>query len=569
MQFLQTAVRTSCWLSMTICGAVSSAVAATPAEAVPDSASVVVRWKAPQTSAGKLADFVDAVQPGFGAVVRGSVSQIGPLLGVPNLDGINVDADILAIVFLEPVTEPGLVYVLTAKNAKSAAELGKQLQRDGEVHLADNLIAYSRDRESLVKVRQRLAGVGTPLWSQIDASSLALFNASDLSIVVNVKELVADFASELDEAEPKLDGLIDQIVNAMPEDQQTQMASVFDIYRDLGKSLLSGVRDSQSLIVGMTFSKAAIRIENRLQVIDGTSTAGFFAKQPSSELSLMNRLPADKLVYLGTKFDMSSMVEWSMKITKGMMKSTTEEQSAMFEDAVKEMSQLKYGEMAVFFELDDEAPAFNSGAVSEVTPTDRMREISHKLMKSMGEIQMPHFKQTATLEINAEKIGGFDVDRVTIKQEFEESADPLGMQKKMQAMLFGDAGMQQQIMYQPKRVLQTMGGSTENMKELSDALDGSTEANTAVVDARTRFSAKANVVALFDVARLAMSGLKLAGEQKLLPFDIGRLDELQFDPSFIGFTLAIEPTAVRTEFEIPVAQVQNFAKIVPLLQPGR
>ncbi|GDY08574.1 hypothetical protein LBMAG52_20600 [Planctomycetia bacterium] len=554
------------WLALGSCSLlfVSVARAAEPSDAVPDSASVVLRVKAPQTTLGNLGDFVDAVQPGVGAVVRGNVAMLGLAISNPGLAGVDIEKDWWAIVFAESRQQrPAIVFVVPVTDANAVKNA---LPSGFQFHSADKLAVYSDNEEALGKVRDRLSGKGSALWSKIDASTKKLFEASDLSVLINLQQLTKAFESELQQAEPQLDTLLNQISGAIPDAQRAQLVPMLDIYRVLGKSALQGVRDSQSLTVGFTFSKDAIRVEDRLQVGEGTATAKFFAKQPTSELSLINRLPANKLAYFGLKADMAGMVDWSMKMTKSILANSTDEQKAKFEAAVKDMHTLKWNEMAGYFDLDASAAgAIRAGSISEITPANRLREISHSMLKAMSEIQSVGFKQTTTLETAIDKIDGFEVDRTTMKQEFDGTADPLGIQKRIQLLLFGEAGMQQHMLYQPTRALQTFGGGIDEMKSLAKTLNSTASKDEAVAVARKRYVEKANLIGLIDVARLAANGLKLAAREGAISVDASAIDGLKLQPSFIGLSLACDATGAGAQFEIPVAQAQGIAKVVMLI----
>lgn len=550
------------WLALGTLLFVSISQAADPADAVPDSASVVLRVKAPQTTLGNLGDFVDAVQPGAGASVRRH-SALGLAISSPTLAGVDAEKDWWAIVFAESRQRPSLVFVVPATDVDA---LKNGLPPGFQFHSADKLAIYSDNEEALSKVRDRLSGKGAAIWSKVDASSKKLFDGSDVSVLVHLRQLTKVFESELQQAEPQLDGFLNQISGAIPDAQRAQIVPMLDIYRVLGKAALQGVRDSQGLTLGVSLAKDAIRFEDRLQVAEGTATAKFFAAQPTSELSLMSRLPANKLVYFGAKMDMAGMVDWSMNMTKAMLGNATAEQKAQIDAAMKEMRDLKWSEMAGYFSLDPEAAgSMRAASVVDVTPTARMRELGHAMVKAMSEIQTPGFKQTMKLEPAIEKIGGVEVDRFTIQQEFDPSLDPLGMQKKMRDVLFGEAGMQQLVMYQPNRTVQTFGGGKPELESLLASLGSSSANDAARTAARKRFSDKANLVVLVDVARLMVNGIKLAAREKVVPIDAGVLDGLQLQPSFIGGAITCEPTAARAQLVIPVEQAQGIARIIMML----
>lgn len=208
------------WLALGSCSLlfVSVARAAEPSDAVPDSASVVLRVKAPQTTLGNLGDFVDAVQPGVGAVVRGNVAMLGLAISNPGLAGVDIEKDWWAIVFAESRQQrPAIVFVVPVTDANAVKNA---LPSGFQFHSADKLAVYSDNEERWAKFVIGSAAKARALWSKIDASTKKLFEASDLSVLINLQQLTKAFESELQQAEPQLDTLLNQISGAIPDAQR-------------------------------------------------------------------------------------------------------------------------------------------------------------------------------------------------------------------------------------------------------------------------------------------------------------------------------------------------------------
>lgn len=539
----------------------SEVSAADSMDVVPESASVVLRLKTPQATLGRLADYVNVVQPGFGEAIRGNLPALGLLISNPSLAGVDAEKDWCAVAFIEARQQPAVVFVVPATDTNAIKEV---LPPGWLFHAADKLAIYSEDEAALGKVKDRVSGKGTSLWSKTDTASKKLFEASDVSAFVNLKQLSQSFANELDQAEPALDAFLTQMSGLLPEQQRTQMAMILDVYRSLGKAAVQGARDSNSLTMGVTFSKEAIRFEDRLQVSEGTKTAKFLSKQPTSDFSLLAKLPADKSVYFGAKADMQGMIDWSMKLTKSMLANGTDEQKAAFDKSAKDISALKWDQIVGYFDLDASGEgALRAGTVSEVTPTDKLREITKVMMSVISVMQLPGFKQTLTIETTSTKIGGLPVDQMTLKQEVDESADPLGIQKKVSSVLYGTDGMKQFMLFQPKRSLQTVGGDVGQLETLVKTLDATPAKDSAATVARKRFAEKANLVAMVDVARLIGNGIKIAAREQVIPAGASdAIDNLKLEPSFLGGSITCETTAVNAQFEVPAVQAQGIAKIV-------
>ncbi len=134
-------------------------------------------------------------------------------------------------------------------------------------------------------------------------------------------------------------------------------------------------------------------------------------------------------------------------------------------------------------------------------------------------------------------------------------------------VLYGPDGMKQRVLYQPTRTVQSFGGDLSDLEILAKALDSKSTSDTAEITARKRLTQKANVIGLADLARLMTSGIRIAAREKTLPFplDDSAIEGLGLKPSFIGFSIACEPTAARFQLEVPSVQAQGIARIVMLM----
>jgi hypothetical protein len=186
-----------------------------------------------------------------------------------------------------------------------------------------------------------------------------------------------------------------------------------------------------------------------------------------------------------------------------------------------------------------------------------MRSVTAK----MGAIEVPGLKQSTTVQADAETFGSQKADIVTVTQEFDENLDPTGMQKKMQAMMFGPEGMKSYLVYQTDKVVQSMGGGKDAMAAVLKKVDGTASAGGA--NHRKGLIPNPNVLVLLDLPGLAVQGLKMASAIPGLPIqiDASQLDGLKFEKSYIGFSAAAEKNAVRVKTRLPVEQVQALMAV--------
>lgn len=532
------------------------------ADAVPSTACIVVRLKSPDATLEKLADFVDEVQTGVGAVVRGAKNQLGQGFGNPGLKGVDPAQDIFVVVFAEPQVPPTVVFVMTAKDVDDVKDA---LQSQFEFHSSGKVIAYSTDEDALEEVRKRMDGEGKPLWSKIDQASKKLFDSADVSVLVNIKQLAEDFSDELEQAEPQLNAFIDRIQEIIPVEQKAQMTAAFDMYRVLGSALITGARDSNSLVMGLSVTASEIRYDDRLQVNEGTSTAKSLASQPAGELNLFDRLPVGKAIYAGMKLDLSGMIEWSFNMSRQMMSSElSPEQSKRMDNAIKKLSAEKFEEMSLYMDVVGETQVMRAGGVTAVKSADTMRDVSRELMKAIGDtkIQTPQFTQTSKLEINAEKLGPANVDLITTRFEYSEDTDPTGIQREIMKVIIGEKGMQQRVLYQTNRVVQTTGGGKADLEEMVKALDTVPAKNSPAVIARKQFDEKTNILALVDISRITVGVLKaIAANRKDAPINIQEVSNLKLEPSYLGYSLTLESNGAKSRLVVPVKLIKNINEI--------
>ena len=111
-----------------------------------------------------------------------------------------------------------------------------------------------------------------------------------------------------------------------------------------------------------------------------------------------------------------------------------------------------------------------------------------------------------------------------------------------------------------------MGGGVDELKSVAKALEAPKATESDAKAPRKRFVDKSHFVALIDLSRLVVSGLKLAAEQTKLPFDVKVLDKMNLPSSFISYSLSFEANSVRSQLELPAMQFQNIAKTALTLQ---
>jgi hypothetical protein len=335
------------------------------------------------------------------------------------------------------------------------------------------------------------------------------------------------------------------------------------LYRDLGRTLLQAVNDSESYALSIEVTDDSVKIDQLLTVGEETATATFFATQPVSEMSSLKSVPEGLMGYMGIHGNPDSLLTWSKSVVEKVIKN--EEQKTLTLNALESLKEAKFGTLAAGGDLlPEEETAMRYFSVSEIAPAQKIRD----MMKSMGNgvtYEVAGIEQQLTYEPDAEKIGDQSVDIYRFKQTIPDGLDPTGMQKKINEKLYGPDGMEQRLLLKEEVMLQTMGGGLDAMKQLVESADWKDE---TLLSARARQHEKANVIVLVDLPNSIYKFAKLIIGTGALPIPIQseQIQGLDLPVSYSGFSLAMEENRLSTSTNISVESFQGFVQMAMFVQ---
>jgi hypothetical protein len=525
-----------------------ASAADSPLTAFSDDTDVVVRIKAPQATIDKAAALVEAVQPGFGAMVRQNAVALGALISNPSLAGVDQSKDWYIGVFTNGQEEPSVVFGIPVTDAAAAqGALG-----DGMKSKAHGTWLFYSDDEDAIPAGPK---ADAAIEATMKGEAATVFDKGDIAVFVNLAHLMESYSDELTAGVEQAKQALEQI----PPQPGTDPEQVKKMYADMINYTVQGLKDSQQLTVALNVGAEGIAIEDYLGFTPSSQTATMLAGQTTSAMTLAAKLPADSVMIFGASGDTKRLIDWGMTMTKNMAPKTPEAQKA-FDDFIKGAASLKFGSMvgAMSFQKSDSG-MFKNVVIMEVNPAQKYKELARTMTKSMPLVESPGMKQETKIETDAETYGASKADIVTIKQEFDEATDPTGMARQMQAMMFGPNGIQSRVVYLQDKFVTTMGGGKATMMEALKAVDG-TATSPAVAQFRKGLIDSPNVLFLVDVPGLVIQGMKVASGIPGVPFNVNQqmLDSLKFDKSFMGFTAAAEKNAVRAKTRIPVEQLRSI-----------
>ena len=548
-----------------------SAQAAGPLDLIPADATAVIRLKSPEATIGKVGNFANAVQPGLGFFVQGQAPGLGAVISNPTLGGVDLKQDWYVAVFAVKGAEPAVVFVVPATDVKA---LQGGVDESFTFASKDSWVAYSQDEAVMELVEECISGRADAASGAIDARSSVLFGESDLAVWVNVAGLTEAYQAELEGADDQLDGLIEGLGAQIPAQPGLNMAAILEIYGQMGHGAIQALRDSQAFSIGISISNSAITIDELLVVKARTKTDEYLSSQKATKLDVLAKLPQNKHGYMALHGDFKGLMEWGMQFATKVIESDPESVKDI-EKMVAEMKQVKFGEMGWGFHLDDgdeNTGLIRGYTVSNVSPAAKMREAAHK-MGSAYKMNLPGLKQEVSVKKDAESYDGLSADLITIKQTYDEEANPAAaFQNLFQELLHGKEGMIQRLVVKNDDVMiQSIGGTQDTMKEALAAYDAAPGTKPSDNQkSREGLLEEANIVGQIDLPNvvIVLARAVLATEKFPIPVPIKaeQLEGLSVPRSYVGFSAGTVPQGVQMKTRVEAKTLQGFFQIVTYFQ---
>jgi hypothetical protein len=547
-----------------------SAQAAGPLDLIPADATAVIRLKSPESTIGKVGNFANAIQPGLGFMVQGQAPGLGIAISNPTLGGVDLKKDWHVAIFAVKNAEPAVVFVIPTTDVKS---LQGGVDESFTFASKDSWVAYSQDEAVMELVEECIAGESDAAGGAMDARSSAVFGDADLGVWVNIESLTETYKTELEGADVDLDALLEGLTAQIPQTPGMNMAAVLEMYGNLGHGALQALRDSEAFSLGVSVSNTAITIDELLIVKARTDTDKYFAAQKTSKLDVLDRLPQNKHGYVAVHGDFKGLMEWGMSFATKIIENDDGTKEKL-EKLVAGMKDVEFGEMGWGFDFKDgekDVGLIRGYSVSNVNPASKMRELAHQ-MGDAYKMEFPGIKQEYSIKKDAESYGDLKGDVITIKQTFDEEANPAAkFQNLIQEVMHGKEGMVQRLVTKEGVMIQSIGGSQETMKETLaayDATPGTSKSDNQ--ESRAGLLEEANIVGQVDLPNIAivLARAVLATEQFPIPVPIKaeQLEGLSVPRSYIGFSAGTVPQGIQLKTRLEAKTFQGFFQIITYFQ---
>lgn len=531
-----------------------------PVGAIPLDADVVIRIADPDVSIGKIQKLVEAIDPQYSQNVQGLSFFSGTLLDNPAKAGVKKGTDWWMAGFVRKNEDP---VVLIAVQPTDVAAIKDAVGEDYQYIEHDNWLLYTKDATLAAAVKACVAGTGKSVENEADKNAQQIIMQSDAAVWINVAHLAETFAAEIDLGVNEAQRALEEAGNSAPAIEGINLNAALEMYSDLFDALVTGLKDSKSCTVGVTVGEAGIGIHEYVDLEDDSATDKALRKHLPAGFESFAKLPANQLAYLGMHGDMQSISEWGINLVMEMFEPSEEDAKSM-QEALEETKKLEIGEYVASFRIGTfDTGLMNATVLSQVKNASNLRGIYEKIFKSMGKLgSSPLLTQSIEFEKEAETIEGYQVDKMTIVQEFDETLDPTGLQKQMMQIMYGPEGAVTRIAYTDDYIAQTTGGGKEQMESLLKGLK-TPASSPAFERARGQLLPKANILVMFDLAGTVGSALQAAIESGRFPIPVtqDQIESLGLKSSFLGFSVSTGKGSFEAKHFVEAEQIRGLYQI--------
>lgn len=535
-----------------LCAGVSAHAQDNPLQYFTSDVDLIIRLREPDQTATKVIQLVNKVQPGAGDLLEAQQSAaLGAMISNPSLTGVDQSRDWYAgVYFREEGKAPLVVFAIPALRTEDlVSAMGDRMKTKVE----GKIVLYTDGDEIPTASAENSAA------KSLDEAATKTLTTGDLCVYVNVDHLSHVYAEQIDLLQDKTLEALNQIRFTQ---QQTgvDMNAVVEMYGSLAEGLFQGIEDSQNSVFSISLSETEVFCKSTIAFASDSASSKLLAKNPPSEMPLLSKLPANLPYYYGMDLEVDDLIEWGMRVTAGMIEDKAA--SDNIQAATKKLETVTFGGMVGALDIADSTNgAFRSYSLMTAEPINVVKSVFREIAGAMPTISNSLYTQSFKFQIDAETYGDEKADVTTVVQEFNEEADPLGMQKMLQNVMFGESGMDSRTLYRKDSYVQTVGGGEKAMRDFLKAIDG-TRTNS-LEKAREGLMPKANLYQFVDLAGLIAKGLRVASQLEGFPLPLNKpmIDSLGLQPSYIGMAGGSEANRVNLELRIPVEQIVGVAKL--------
>lgn len=551
------------------------AAADTPLSVIPDTADVVIRLKKPKGTLDALVRTSTGFDAKFGTEMKKHVTAIGTMIGNPQGTGVDSNKDWYIAYYFTPGKPSGIVYAIPHTNAANLEKGVKEsLGSKARFKTHEKWTFYSDNDAAMTLALDGVNGTAGSMEKRLDSEALALFDRHDIGMIVNVRHMTQDvYKLEMETYQTVLQAIQSDVTASKLESPgMTDIKQLFQFYAATFEMGLSGISNIDHITGGASLKGAGVDAEQMIQLKDGASAEKLFPPDSVSAIPLMEKLPANRLLYLG----MSGPVSLWNETRQQMARLSTSDPSAAAKgaQAFNNFGEIKFGTQAAAFHIGDPKEGLiRTVTVTETNPPEAAQSVMRNLLAVIHPAAIS-LASTSEVTEDGEDLEGHKIDVVRLKLNEAKDAAPQLWQKFLQGLFRGNEAGTMRVGYLPDALVETVGGGSEAMTEALQGLGGgkagaaAPKGNAAFSGPRGRVAPTANIVMVVDAAALSGELMRVAADilGSTIPVQSDQVKKLGLKRSYMALSVAAEEKGIRLKAHIPTNQLQSMSKVWPLLE---
>lgn len=523
-----------------------------PLAQISQDADVVIRIRQFDGTVEKVAALVNAVQPGFGDMVSQNAPAFGLAISNPGMAGVDRSKDFYLCLFMREEGEPKALFAIPTTDGEA---LSKALPGNFEAQIRDNWVFYADKDHGVPEVPGESDSLANVLEG--DAKAAKVFENSDIGLHINIDHIAAIYDTKLQQGRELFETQLQKGLNAPGVANPEAVVGVLKAEVELAFKLLD---ETDSLTLGLSPSGEQLQVDNLLEFAEGSDVAKFIGNQPKSKFPGIAKLVAGQPAYVGFSGNLGEISAIAMKLAGSMFEGTgMQEGMKGYTEAVKKSG--FHSAVTAFDLAGGNEGLIRSTILFETKGSSELLAAGRTFYDAIKEMKVGEMTTKLSVATESETIGTRKIDVVTTTQEMDASSPGAEMAKKMNAILYGEGGIQTRIVSLADGLLMTQGGNKESMESALKAYDSS---NNTLADIRKDLPEEAHLLVLLDLPGLVYNGLLAATTipDAPVPFTKETVEALQIIRSYSTTTAVGDEDSMHITTRIPVAQFQGIMKLV-------
>lgn len=373
------------------------------------------------------------------------------------------------------------------------------------------------NRPALIVIKQCLANEKKSIESRLPAETSLLFASGDLTLYVNLDQLIADNPGSVRDS---IEGLHQTLMSCVPtEIQPVQTKEVLlKTIEQFVSFARQTVDDTDSLTLSLTLSDTDLRLEHFQSVKTDSQTAVLFSDHPGTAMTALSGLPPNGVLYFACERLQQTTTDWFTQFCELVQADGRETLSAQFAQIRAGYRQLKYGTFAAAF------PVFplEQGGLRFVTIGEVDKpQVAHDLdvqFANLGEAagkqkaeNNPTVKPMSAIR-STERLGNQSVDVVQQLSAFQVGVNGVPQENNFETAAFGPDGNVTRTVCLQDRIIDCVGGTRARavamIRRATEAAQGQEVSEPAFSRTRNQLSSRANLIVMLDLGSAIAAGMQ-------------------------------------------------------------